>query len=79
MYKNRINLARKLGASVGGKVAAVGTGLTLAAGSAMAEVPESVTTALGDLATDVAIVAGLAFVAYLVIVGFRMYKSGTGR
>lgn len=58
------------------KSAAFGATLLGAAGAASAAVPEAVTDGLTELATDVAVVAGLAFLAYLVIVGFRMYKSG---
>jgi hypothetical protein len=45
--------------------------MTVAAGSASAAVPESVTTALGDAATDGASVAGLVLV---VIVGIAAFK-----
>jgi len=44
-------------------------------GSASAAVPADVSTALGDLKTDVTTVAGLAFSAFLVIVLFLYMRK----
>lgn len=48
--------------------------LALAAGSAMAAVPENVTTALTGAGTDAATVAGVVLVAVVGLVAFRWMR-----
>jgi hypothetical protein len=59
------NLVKKISVSVA---------LLLASFGAFAAVPAGAATALGELATDVTTVAGLAFTAFLVIVLFAYMR-----
>lgn len=45
-------------------------------GVALAAVPASVTTALGDAATDVAVVAGLGLVVFLAAYSIKVMRRG---
>lgn len=60
------------------KVAAAGSALTLAAGSALAAVPTDVTTAMGDMKTDGIAVATAFLVAIIAIAAFKLMKRGVG-
>ena len=66
------NIARKYGS----KIAAVGTGLSLVCGSALAAVPADVTTAMADLKTDAIAVATVFLVATIAIAAFVFMKRG---
>lgn len=48
--------------------------LSLAAGSAMAEVPAAVTTALGEAKTDSLTIGGLALVVIISIAAFKYMR-----
>jgi hypothetical protein len=51
-------------------------GLTTVAGSAMAEVPAAVTTALTGLSTDALTVAGLVLAALVAVFAFKFLRKG---
>lgn len=53
------------------KLLAIGTGLTVMAGNALAAVPADVSTALEDAKTDAVAVAGLALV---IVIGIAAIK-----
>lgn len=58
------------------KLVAIGTGLTVLAGNALAAVPAGVTTAIGDAATDGATVAAAVLVAVVAIYAFKLMRRG---
>jgi hypothetical protein len=51
-------------------------GLTALAGSAMAEVPAGVTTALSTLSTDAITVAGVVLAAVVAVYAFKFIRKG---
>lgn len=57
------------------KAAAVGTGLVVAAGSAMAAVPAEVTTALTNAKSDGTEIATSVFVAIVVLFAFMLMRK----
>lgn len=58
------------------KLAAIGTGLTVMTGNALAAVPAGVTTAIEDAGTDGATVAGAVLVAVVAIYAFKLMRRG---
>lgn len=56
------------------KIAAVGTGLAITTGQALAAVPADVSTAMADAKTDSLVVAGLALVVVIAIAAFKYMK-----
>lgn len=72
MYEKTRAIAQKYGA----KVAAVPALVMGFAGSALAEVPTEVTTALGDAKTDGIAIATLVLVAIIAIFAFKLMRKG---
>lgn len=58
------------------KLVAIGTGLTVMAGNALAAVPAGVTTAIEDAGTDGATVAAAVLVAVVAIYAFKLMRRG---
>lgn len=54
----------------------MGTGLVVGAGSAMAEVPAAVTTALTALQADALTVAGIVLAAIVAVYAFKFIRKG---
>lgn len=61
---------------IDGKAVAVGTGLMVAAGSALAAVPEAVTTAISGMQADAIAVATVFLVATIALTAFKFMKRG---
>lgn len=57
------------------KIAAIGTGLSVAAGNAFAAVPADVTTALADAKTDSLVVAAAVLGIVIAVAAFRFMKG----
>jgi len=53
-----------------------GAGLMVLAGSAHAEIPAAVTTALDDLSTDALTVAGIVLAAIVAVYAFKFIRKG---
>ncbi|MFA9439301.1 major capsid protein [Uliginosibacterium sp. sgz301328] len=68
------NQAVKYGKKVVQRVAAVGAGAMVLAGSAMAAVPTEITTAITDAKSDSTEVAGLCLGLAGILFGFRAIK-----
>lgn len=58
------------------KKLAIGTSLSLMAGSVFAAVPASVTTALSDAQTDGVTIATAVFVAIVAMYAFKLMRKG---
>jgi hypothetical protein len=58
------------------KIAAAGSIVTLSIGSALAEVPAGVTTALSDAKSDGVLVATAVLVAVVAIYAFKLMRKG---
>lgn len=58
-----------------GGVAVAGSGVALFSGSALAAVPASVTTAIGDAVADVGTVGGLVIGVVVIVFAFAMMRK----
>jgi hypothetical protein len=75
-YRQTVDIIDNVTGEVVGKAAAVGTGLAVMSGNAMAAVPTEVTTALTDAKTDALAVAGLSLVIIIAIAAFKYMRRG---
>lgn len=76
MYKSAKEKAYAVLDNVTGKVVAVGGGLMVFGGNAMAAVPTEVTTAISTSGTDAVTVASAVFVVLVGIFAIKLMRKG---
>lgn len=76
MYKSAKEKAYAVLDNATGKVVAIGGGLMVMTGNAMAGVPTSVTTAIETAGTDAATVASAVFVVIVGIFAIKLLRKG---